>query len=53
MMERTITHQMHALHNKHMQSDNELTPINRTPQPNEESENGEIYQAQEDLEIYE
>ena len=38
---------------KLMQLDHELTPIKRTPQPNEESENGEIYQAQEDLEIYE
>ena len=39
--------------NKRMQSDAELPPIKRTPQPNEESENAEIHEAQENLAIHE
>ena len=40
------------MHNKQMQMDAEPTPIKRKPQPNEESDNGEVHKAQEDLAIY-
>lgn len=37
--------------NKHVKCDAELPPLERTPQPNEESEDAEIHTAQKDLAI--
>jgi hypothetical protein len=39
-------------YNKFRQSDRELHPLERTPQPNEESRDAEIQSTQEDLAVY-